>query len=205
MIGEAKREIILSEGVPVDVLDYTGAVLFSTNALVGKATKQFFSEISLEYHRTAQFVPELDIRNGLIVNNKVTNEFYLVMAHLKEVVGSEHIATVTRLVECNARVRISSFGETADDDGNITKTEIVKADNLCVYVEKVRADLKQFKPGLYENVEYNIYAPAISNVSVLDRVVLDMNGVSVPFKIESVDYTTFVGVMILGVCTETRS
>jgi len=200
---DTKREIILDEGLPVDVIDWQGNTLFSTKALLGKATKQFFSEISLEYHRKAQFVPELDVKNGQIVRVIPTGEHYLIMATYNEVFGTEKLATITRLVECNNEVLIQTLVETADDDGNIYRTPTPIVNGLKAYVEMKGGDLVQYKPGLQSRLEFDVYIPVI-DVEVLDQIHLNINGKFVPFKVEYIDELSFQGIMILRVSTETR-
>lgn len=200
---DVKRQIILDEGTPVELIDSTGSVLQTTTALVGKATKQSMAEIALEAHRQAQFVPELTVNNGTLVRSVVTDTCYLVLASLDEVVQGEKIATICRMLECNSSLTLERMMETADDYGNIKKAPVKVADNLRVYVESGRATIEQKKPGLQPEVEYKVYAPLI-DVQLLDKLTLNINGKQVPFKVDAVDYVSFMGVVIIDVCTETR-
>ena len=52
---DVKREIILEEGVPVEIYDAEMNLLDETTALIRRATRQFFSEISLESHPRTVF------------------------------------------------------------------------------------------------------------------------------------------------------
>lgn len=203
---DAKKAIILQEGVPVEVKDISLAtpIVIETKALLGKATKQFFSEISLEYHRKGQFIPELNINNGMIVSNIVTDEHYLIMANYKEFFQNQHISTITRMIECNSVATIEGIQKTADDFGNIRKGTVIKVKDLQVHVEAVSAELIQYNPGLHEEVEYRIYATAINDINVLDKVILDINGIKKEFKIKSLDFISFRGIVIIGVSSETR-
>lgn len=203
MIAEDKRQIILDEGVPVDVYDYTGSLLGSTTALIGKATKQAMTEISLEYHRKAHFVPDFDIPNGLIVHNKITNEKYLAVANMVESYGNEVIAKISRLVESNALVTIKGFSETADENGDIFRGEVDKATNLPVHVLPVTAELKQYQPGLHSDAEYVIFCPEM-DLDLLDMVDITKGTKKIPVKIVYVDILSFEGVVLINVCSETR-
>lgn len=200
---EIKREIILEEGTPVEVKDATGTILHETTALIGKATKNGFPELSIEYHRLGQFVPEIDLSNGAIISNLVVNRAYLVMATFDEVIEAQKCATIARMVECNGEITISSMEETADEFGNVTKTPVSKVENLSVFVEAVRNRLEQKDPGLHASEEYKIYAP-VFDVTVLDTVTLAINGRSTKFKVEGVDFASFRGVVIIELRTETR-
>jgi len=198
---EIKGQIITEEGLPVQIKDSNGTILYSTNALVGKATKQFFSEISLEYHREGQFISDVVVNNGNLVTNLVTNEDYLVLATMEEIVQEEKIATVARMIKCNAAISIKKYEETADEFGNIVKQQVTVADNLSVYMVKVSNSLDQYKMGLVANAEYLIYSPLI-NVSVLNKLLININGEIMQFKVESVDYISFNGVVLIGIVTD---
>jgi hypothetical protein len=203
MIAEEKRQIILSEGTDVEVFDSTGNLLFQTKALIGKATKQFMSEISLEYHRKAQFIPELDIPNGVTVRNTATGETYLAIANMVETYGGEKLSTILRLVETNATITVTGLAETADEYGNISTSQVTKAQDMPVHIESSNAELRQYQPGLHEKAEYLIYMPAI-DIQLLDKVTVNAGGRILKLKVEHVDYLSFVGIAVLSVCTETR-
>lgn len=200
---DVKRQIILDEGTPVELIDSTGAVVETTKALVGRATKTSQAEISLEAHRQGQFIPEVSVSNGHLVRNIPTDTYYLILASLDEVAQGEKIATITRMVECNSALTLERIEETADDNGNIKKATVTVADNLRVYVESGRAVLEQKMPGLQPDVEYRVYAPLL-DVKLLDKISLLINGKSVPFKVDATDYISFEGVVIIDVRTETR-
>lgn len=121
MIADEKRQLILDEGVPVEVHDHIGTLLHTTKALIGKATRQSMSEVSHEAHRKAHFIPELNIRNGLIVTNTVTQDKYLTLANMVEVYGTELVSTISRMVETNSSITVTGYVETADENGDITR------------------------------------------------------------------------------------
>lgn len=200
---EEKRQIILDMGVPVQVKQTDGTLLHETKSLIGKATKQFFSEISLEYHRKGIFVPEVTVSNGVFVDNMVTNETYLVVATMPELIMSEVGSTIARLIECNSKVTIKGISETADQYGNITTEPVTKADLMPVHVEAITAELRQYDPGLHPNVQYRIYSPSI-DLDVLDTVSLSVNGKTQKFKVEALDYISFQGIVLIDIASETR-
>jgi hypothetical protein len=203
MIADEKREIILEEGTPINVHDVWGAHLYSTQALIGKANKQFMSEISLEYHRKAIVLPELSIPNGATVKNTVTEEDYLVLASMAELYKTEKLSTILRLVKTNATVTVSGLAETADPDGNVFTAPSIKLKDHPVNIEAVSSELRQYKPGLHENAEFLIFMPAI-DLEVLDKVEVNAGGRIMKLKIESVDYLSFIGLAVVSVCSETR-
>ena len=203
MIAEEKRQLILDEGVPVEVSNHTGQLLFSTKAIIGKATKQALSEISHEYHRKAHFVPELAIDNGLIVKNSVSGDNYITLATMTEAYGSEVVTKIARMALTNSLMTVTGFIETADENGDITKGEAVKAANLPVYVEVLVTELKQYQPGQLTDAEYVIYCP-VMDYNVLDKVVIKQGGRSISVKIQYADYLTYEGLVLLHVKTETR-
>lgn len=201
MIDE-KRLIILDEGVPVEVTDVLGSTV-TTKALIGKATKQFFTEIAFEYHRVGIFVPELNVTNGCRILNTVTGESYLTLANMEEIIRGQKASTVARMVECNTSINVKTLGETADEFGNITNEDIVKYSDLKAYVEKVRDELKQYDAGLQPEAKYYLYAPAVE-INILDKIEMNINGKVLPLKVDAVDYISFPGNVIVTVCTETR-
>ena len=203
MIAEEKRQIILSEGAPVEVYDASDTVLFTTSSLIGKASKAAQSELALENHRQAQFIPELDIPNGVRIHNLASDEHHLAIAQMVEIYASEKIATISRLVECNALVTIEGIEETADEYGNISSSPVLKAENTHVYISSLSSELVQYKPGLHENAEYLVFMPDL-DISLLDKFTVVMNNRSFDFKVEGVDYASFQGIAVVSVCTETR-
>ncbi len=200
---EVKREIILEEGVPVEIYDAEMNLLDETTALIGKATRQFFSEISLESHRQGQFLPELSVVNGLIVKNKVTEEEYIVVANYPEVIEQQKSATITRMIVCNSKLNVSRLVEDADRFGNIKREFKEIYSNLSVYIERIDSIVKQTDPGKVLNVTYKIYAPNII-LDIEDQIQIDVGIGMQPLKLMGYDYTTFKGLTIIDAVTETR-
>lgn len=200
---DVKRQIILDEGSPVEVIDSTGVVVETTKALLGRANKVSYAEISLEAHRQGQFVPEITVHNGNLVRNAITDTHYLVLASMDEIVQSDKIATICRMLECNSSITLERIEETADENGNIKKSLVLVADELSVYVESGRAVIEQKNMGLLPEVEFRIYAPLI-DVKLLDKISLTINGKKSPFKVDALDFVSFEGCVMIDVCTETR-
>jgi len=200
---EVKREIILEEGVPVSVHDGDGILVEETRALIGKATRQFASEVSLESHRQGQFLPDIGLTNGLIVRNKVVNEDYIVVANYPEIIDQQLCTTIARMIVCNSKMTIGRLVEDADDRGKITRTfnEVYK--DLSIYAEPLDSEVKQAEPGKAPKTWYKIYAPSIS-LDIEDQIQIDVGGVMMPFKLIGYDYLTFKGLTLLEVVTETR-
>lgn len=200
---ETKRGIILEEGVPVEVYDSNGVLVESTHSLIGKAVKQSQSIISLEYHREGQFVSDSAISGGHIVKNSVIGDTYLTIASMNEVIGSELVAKITRMVVCNSTLTVEEYQEVADEFGNITRTKVPVIDGLNVYVESVDSELVQVKHGLLSTSDYLVFMPTV-DVEILDTITLSIHGNPVKFKVESIDNISYEGIAVLGVCTETR-
>lgn len=199
---ETKRGIILEEGVPVSVFDKEEK-LFDTTALIGKATRQFFSEISLESHRQGQFLPQLDIHNGLIIKNKVIDNDYIIVASYPEVINQQKCTTITRMIVCNSKITIGRQTEIADDFGNIKKGFKSVCKDLSVYVETIDSEVKQVDPGKLHEVEYKIFAPNIP-LEIEDRLEIDVGGEMRPFKITGYNYLMFKGLTVIDAVTDTR-
>ncbi|SNS22147.1 hypothetical protein SAMN05446037_100688 [Anaerovirgula multivorans] len=200
---ETKREIIEDEGLPVTVFDGRNNELFSTTALVGKATRQFFSEISLESHRQGQFFPELQVKNGMIVRNNVTSEHYLVMANYPEVIEGALATTITRMISCNSKLKVFTIFESADTKGNITRSPVDKYSDIKVYIEFIGGGLEQKKHGQHYEMIYKVHAPYLE-LGNTDRLSIEINGSYKEFKLLSIDTTTFLGTSHITVSTETR-
>lgn len=199
---ETKREIILEEGVPVSVFDKENK-LFDTTALIGKATRQFFSEISLESHRQGQFLPQLDIHNGLIVKNRIIDSDYIIVASYPEIIDQQKCTIITRMIVCNSKITVGRQIEIADDFGNIKKGFENVCKDLSVYAEPIDSSVKQVDPGKLYEVEYKIFAPNIQ-LGIEDRLEIDVGGKMKPFKITGYDYLTFKGLTVIDVVTDTR-
>lgn len=200
---EIKREIIQEEGIPVSILDKDTVLVEETMALIGKATRQFASEVSLESHRQGQFLPEVGVKNGLIVRNKVVDEDYIVVANYPEIIDQQLCTTIARMIVCNSKMTIGRLVEDADDRGKITRTfeEVYK--DISIYAEPLDSEVKQVEPGKAPKARYKIYAPSIS-LDIEDQIQIDVGGVMMPFKLTGYDYLTFKGLTILEAVTETR-
>jgi hypothetical protein len=200
---EIKREIILEEGVPVSVYERDTKLVEETMALIGKATRQFASEISLESHRQGQFLPEVGIRNGLIIKNKVVDEDYIVVANYPEVIDQQLCTTIARMIVCNSKMTIGRLVEDADHRGKIIREFKEIYSNLSIYAEPLESEVRQMDPGKAPKSRYKIYAPSIS-LDIEDQIQIDVGGVMMPFKLTGYDYLTFKGLTLLEVVTETR-
>lgn len=210
-----KRSIILEEGTKVSTYNVLeepnigddGELVEvepeETIALVGKSTKQFFSEVSLESHRQLQFVPEVKIDNGYNVKNLITDETYIIVAKYPEIIYNEKCATVTRAILCNAKIYISRLVETADRFGNITKEFKDIYPELDVHVEILDSKLITANPGQYTEAKYKVFSPGV-DVFDTDRIEILERGKRVPFKLTGRDYTTFKGLTVMELISETR-
>lgn len=200
---EEKRAIIEEEGLPVTVYDPHNDIEFQTTALLGKATRQFFSEISLESHRQAQFLPELPIKNGLTVVNNITNEKYLIVASYNEIIDSMKCSTVVRMILCNTVMSVFTMTEDADERGNIKKVPMIKYSDVNVYAEALGGDLKEKSPGIQYESKFKVYSPNIK-IDYTDSIALMLDGENVLFKLTGKDTLTFKGVAMIDIVSETR-
>ena len=200
---EIKRDIIQEEGVPVSILNKDMDLIEDTVALIGRATKQFVGEISLESHRQGQFLPELDIRNGLIVRNEIANEDYIIVANYPEILERQKCVTIARMLVCNSKMTVRRLVEDADIHGNIKREfkDIYK--DLSIYVEALGSEVKQTNPGKFPQMKCNIFAPDVV-LDIEDQIQVEMGGGMAPFKLEGYDYLTFKGLTLIEVITETR-
>lgn len=198
-----KRDIILSEGVPVEVTDLAGNTV-PTIALLGRASRQSNAIITLEAHRRGNFLPEIEVDSGDLVHNTIANENYLVVGQFKELIHSEVAAIVAHMVLCNTKLTVSSIGETVNERGDIVQVDLIKTDGLDVFVQYLNSSVRQQMPGLFLEAEYLIYAPAI-DVELLDKVSLTAGARNLPLKVVHLDYITYPGVVLVQACTETRT
>lgn len=200
---ETKREIILEEGVPVSILDREMNLIKDTTALIGKATRQFFSEISLESHRQGQFFPELNIGNGSIIRNNVTEEDYIVVANYPEIIEQQKCTTIVRMIVCNSKLTIKRLVEDADRFGNIKRSFEEVYSGLSIYAEPLESEIVQKDPGKTFEVRYTIYTPYVE-VDEEDQIQIEVGNGMKPFKLVGYDYLSFKGLTILEVVSETR-
>jgi hypothetical protein len=200
---EEKRQIILSEGVPVELRKADGTTTDVT-ALIGRANRTANSStLTLEAHRRAHFLPDVPVQSGDTVLHTLIGERYIVIADMDEVIDGQLAAHVVHMVICNTKVTISGITETVTPRGDIKKVDIVKAANLDAYTQAMSADLLQQNPGLFSDVEYVIYAPGI-DITVLDKVSLSVGARQIPLKVTNVDYLSYPGLALIQVCSETR-
>lgn len=199
---DTKRDIILSEGVPVEVTDLAGTVV-PTMALLGRASRQSNAIITLEAHRRGIFLPEIEVDSGDHVLNVVTSERYLVIGNLRELINNDVAAIITHMLLCNTKLTVSSIQETVNGRGDIVKTDVIKTDGLDVFVQSLNATMREQTPGLFVDAEYLIYSPAM-DVQTLDKVTVTAGARKIPLKVVHLDYITYPGVVLVQACTETR-
>ena len=202
MIRE-KHRIINRQGVSVEVISPSN-VITPTKALVGRATKQFNSTLALEHFRRGYFLPSITVDGGYLVHNLIANEYYLTVAMYPEIINGQLASNVSHMVVCNSTLDIMGDDiETADDRGNITKTPQVKVTDLRVYTQAASGDLKLYETGLHPETEYVIFAPGMV-IAPLDRVTLKDTVQTIPLKVIHTDYTSYPGVVVLQMKSETR-
>lgn len=204
MIGNEKRNIILTYGTDVQIFSPDDKYLYDTKALVGKGTKNSLQEVSIEYHRQVQLVPEIDLVNGTIMYMPLTKEKYIAVASMEEIVLNEKIATIVRFLQSNATVTITGVGEVADENGNVKTSSIVRVADQPAYITFINAELPQFKAGYFEKADYLMYIAA-TDIDLLDQVKIMVAGREKRMKVETVDYLSFVGLALVGLVTETRA
>lgn len=200
---DTKRDIILSEGSEVVVSQVTG-VPVTTLMLIGRATKQFNSAVSLEAHRRAQFLPEIDVRPGSIVDHTAFGEKYIVVGTMVEILQGMKACVAAHMFTCNAKIAVSGITETLTAKGDVKKEDTVKFTNLDCHAQASRAAMQQKDPGIFIENEYLIYAPATTPITSLDKLKLTANGMTIPLKVVDTDYFTYPGLVEIQVCSETR-
>ncbi len=199
---EDKKQIILDEGLPIEVQNYDGTIICETRALFGRASTQNF-ETRLEHFRRMQFLPEVPVKNGNIIKNIMSGEYYLMVASMHEVIYEYNVAISAIVIACNATVKVEGIKEVGDSKGNIVKTPDLRVDNLKAYIVPCVSELKQYDPGLHPDADFRIYVPDCV-FKILDTVTTVINDNIIKLKVVAVDYLSFPGVAILDVKTETR-
>lgn len=200
---DIKRDIILSEGVPV--LIKTGdADPVPTTILIGRASKQFNSTVSIESNRRGQFLPEVPVQSGSLVLNELVNEKYLVVASMPEILQGEVAATITHMFTCNATITVSGVVETLNDRGDLKKETVVKFANLDCHAESNRSSLQQKDPGYFVDCEFLVYAPVTAPISSLDKLILTSAEETRALKVVNTDYLTYNGLVEIQLSSETR-
>lgn len=198
-----KRDIILSEGVPVELTDMGGNNV-QTIALLGRANKQFNSTVSLESHRRAQFLPDIEVDSGDIVLNTVTNERYIIVAAYNELIQAAVAAVIGHAILCNTKLTVSRMVEVVNARGDIVKTDTVQYEDIDVFTQAMTSEMRQQNPGLYVDAEFIIYAPAI-DINSLDKISLLAGTRSTTLKVVDRDYISYPGLVLIQACTETRT
>lgn len=195
-----KQSIIKSEGVDVDIYDIS-SILTSSKALIGRSNRTGNVMLPLEAYRKGMFLPETNIKNGNIVKNSKTGESYIVVSSFNEVIDGLVCAIDVMMLKCNVIVDIIGYVETADEVGNIYKTEVHKATNLSAYLEINNIDLNQYKEGLYPNNEYSLYIPSL-DISLLDRIIVKSLKNNLVLKIVGVVNWSYENLNILTVTSD---
>jgi hypothetical protein len=199
---EEKRDIILTEGVPVDIVDFDGTVT-PTLAIIGRASRQSSAVITLEAHRRGIFLPEIDLRSGSVVISTVTNERYLAVGLMKEQIGTEIASIISHMMLCNTKMSLSTLAQTVNSRGDVVKGDVAKYTDLDVFTQAISSELRQQNAGLLHDAEYLIYAPEIE-ASLLDKLTLTVGTRKTPLKVVNVDYVTYPGITLVQACSETR-
>ncbi|WP_145052815.1 hypothetical protein [Paenibacillus xylanexedens] len=200
---DVKREIILSEGLPVTVSNGSADPV-ETTILIGRASKQFNQTVSIEANRRAQFLPEVLIDSGSMVTNTLANEKYLVVATMPEIIQGEIATTIAHMFTCNATITVSGVEETLNDRGDVKKQTVVKFEDLECHAESSRSALQQKDPGYFLDCEYLVYAPAGVPITTLDTLTLKSLGEPRTLKVINADYMTFPGLVEIQLSSETR-
>lgn len=200
---EEKRQIIETEGVPVEVRKMDGTVIQAT-CLIGRANRSNNSStLTLEAHRRGQFLPEVPVESGDTVFHTLIGERYIVIANMDEIMGGQLAANITHMAICNTKITVSGITETVSPRGDVKKVDTVKHADLDVYTVAANATLQQQNPGLLHDAEYMIYAPGV-DISLLDKVALTVGARAIPLKVTHVDYISYPGMALIQVCSETR-
>jgi len=197
-----KGIVIKSCGVQVTVFDIL-LNSYKTKALIGRASKQFNSLVSIEAHRKGLFLPEDEINGGYTIFNEATKEYFLCIAMYPEVIHGEVASNFSHMLECNAELQLTRDFPEADEFGNITRNENTLVTNVQVHIESKSDELKQYDVGKRPKNEYLVFSPAF-DTDLLDSVIVQSGGKWHDLKITSYDYITYKGVVILTVETETR-
>lgn len=200
---EDKIELITEYGVPVEIRDSNLDMMDETIALIGKASTGNITETSLEYHRIGQFIPGTNVEVGNLVENKITNATYIVLAHMPEVIDNEICAIVTRFAECNSTMSVYNFMEDADENGNIFNSRVDKFVHLPIYIKSTALDLRGTDLGAMPTANITIVAPSV-DMDVLDTLEVDLVNRVQKLKIESLDYISYRGLCIITASIDTR-
>jgi len=201
-IARDKQKIINLKGSPVLIYTVDENVI-KTMSIIGRASTQFNSTLSLEAHRRGHFFPEIDIKNGYLVEDTLKKETYVCVANYSEVIDGSITTTVAHMLVCNGNIKATREVEVGDDRGKVTKTSITIVEDYKVCIETKKQELKQFKPGLHPDFDYEIYAPYFE-VKLLDSIEVKNDNQTLQLKVESFDSITYPGLVVIQLSTETR-
>jgi hypothetical protein len=203
MVASEKQKIIKSQGSTVTITNLAGQIT-TTKALIGRASKQFNNLLSLEAHRRAHFLPNLNVDSGFMVSNTVLNEDYLCVAVYPEMYIDKITSIATHMLLCNGLLTVKRDVKTGDDRGRVTTTTEDIVVNKKIYNQKITQELRLFDSGLSPTAEFLMYSSTF-DIQLLDRVTVT-NGVQVlKLKVDAVDKVTYPGLAIIQLCYETRS
>lgn len=128
-----KTRLIKSQGHSVKIRDTNNGVT-ETKALIGRASAQFNSMISLESHRKAFFLPDIQIGAGYKVMCDSSDEQFIIVAVYPELVRDKKISSICHMLVCNAKLKLTKDAKTADTNGNIKVTPEVVFTDVDVYI-----------------------------------------------------------------------
>lgn len=201
MIIEKKR-LINANGHNIEIYDRL-LNKQTTKALIGKASKQSDSLISMEAYRKAYTLPEIEIQPGYTVHCMTTDEYFVVVATYKELINNNIASTVCRMLQSNCTLSVSRDTKQPDDDGNIKLTMENIVSNVKTYIELGKQDIKQYNPGKNEDSVYEIYAPSFE-LELTDRLILTSGGINIPMKLVGTNYLSYLGLVVISAKSETR-
>lgn len=196
-----KSQIIKSEGVEVRVTPL-GGTMYTTRALFGRATRQSNTMLSLETTKKAQFSPENEVGGGAIIRNVQTDEFFIVIADMKEVIRGSVVSTVCQMYNVNCQVSVRLETISADENGN-KSTIFVPMLNSVGHIEYLSTELRSLGMGISKDAEYRVYVPEY-NANILDKLVITVGPELLRLRVVSIDFVTYSGVTVIEACTETR-
>lgn len=202
MINNERAKLIQRHGVSVDVRPFNASTGTLTKALIGRASAQFNSLLSLEAHRKLHVLPDVDIKSGYLVTDTITGERFLATAEYLDMVENNVSVIAYHALVINCAISFQMEVSTADDNGNVT-TLLTDAPEIPAYIEINNMDLGQFKPGLFPEADYVVFCPFF-DAGLLNRVLVKKGTQSFPVKVVGFDQLSFTGTTVLYVKTETR-
>lgn len=198
----SKNEIILQEGTVFQVLN--GLTATYDTGLIGRASRQSNRMLSMETARKAQFISTSTVCGGcILIDINRDSEDYIVISDMKEIIKGETVSVICQVLTCNATFDISYLSETADENGNRSKINTLKAGNVKGHIEALNADIKQYRAGINEYADYLIYIPFVE-LDLLDKVKVTAKGLNNTFKIVAIDSFTYSGISMVQICSDLR-